>query len=222
MPFPPENIKNVQQVEHPNIDEELKLAERLIDAISIHKDQPAIHARHHDAGVAVLAEASEGFAGEFHGTVYIHGDIKITGNAEVGGDVTLSGADYAEALTTTDPSVEAGHVVVLGYDGEVHPCDHDYDTAVAGIVSGAGGVKPAIVLDRHDDSAYIAMIGKVWCLADADVAPISPGDLLTTSSTPGHCRKVTDPSRAFGAVIGKALTGLTDGRALVRVLVSPR
>ena len=143
------------------------------------------------------------------------------GNVEVTGDLFLAGADYAEAMTTTDLTIIAGNVVVLGEDGEVRPCDQDYDSAVAGIVSGAGGVKPAIILDRHDDSVTVAMMGKVWCFADADAAPIRPGDLLTSSSTRGHCRRVTEPARAFGAVVGKALTPLASGQGLVRVLVSP-
>ncbi|WP_194837425.1 hypothetical protein [Nocardia sp. XZ_19_369] len=170
--------------------------------------------RNHGAVVGV--NTGGGDAGFFEGTVY------VTGNVTVRGDLMLEGADYAEALTTTDATVAEGLVVVLGADGEVHPCTRDYDTTVAGIVSGAGGVKPAIVLDRQDNSAHIALMGKVWCAADADSAPIRPGDLLTTSATPGHCRRVTEPARAFGAVIGKALTSLADGRGFVRVLVSPR
>jgi hypothetical protein len=79
-----------------------------------------------------------------------------------------------------------------------------------------------VVLDRHDGGVTVALAGKVWCLADADEAPIAPGDLLTTSSTPGHARRVTEPDRAFGAVVGKALTRLHGGRGLVRVLVSAR
>jgi len=177
----------------------------------------------HNAGVFGRSEQAIGIVGEggdaaalFRGTVRVEGDITVSG------DVVLSGADYAEALSTTDPDIEAGNVVVLGPDGGVHLCDRDYDTAVAGIVSGAGGVKPAIVLDRHEGSADVALIGKVWCKADADPAPIRPGDLLTTSATIGHCRRVTEPARAFGAVIGKALTPLCSGQGLVRVLVSPR
>ncbi|MFE9577374.1 hypothetical protein ACFYO1_13375 [Nocardia sp. NPDC006044] len=153
---------------------------------------------------------------------YFDGHVNVTGNLTVHGDIFLTGADYAEALATTDPAVEPGVVVVLGADGEIHPCRREYDTAVAGIVSGAGGVRPAIVLDRQDNSAHVALMGKVWCAADADAAPIRPGDLLTTSATTGHCRRVTEPERAFGAVIGKALTPLTGGRGFVRVLVSPR
>ena len=113
---------------------------------------------------------------------FFDGDVVVTG------DVILQGADYAEALTTTDPGVTAGAVVVLGEDGEIHPCAKQYDTTVAGIVSGAGGVKPALVLDRHDNSAHVALMGKVWCKADATDIAIRPGDLLTTSATEGHCR----------------------------------
>jgi hypothetical protein len=44
--------------------------------------------------------------------------------------------------------------------------------------------------------------------------------MLTTSSTPGHAMRATDPGRAFGAVIGKALGSLPSGRGLVPVLVA--
>ncbi len=185
----------------------------------------------HSVGVVATSKFGTGivayggrFAAQFTGEVDVAGDLYMTGNVHIKKEFNLylDGADYAEALTTTDPSVEAGLVVVLGADGEVHPCDQDYDTTVAGIVSGAGGVKPAIVLDRHDDSAHVALMGKVWCMANANAAPIRPGDLLTTSSKSGHCRRVIEPARAFGAVIGKALTALPSGSGLVRVLVSPR
>jgi hypothetical protein len=177
----------------------------------------------HNAGVRAVSTHGTGivaqggtFAAQLVGTVQVVGDLTVSG------DIFLNGADYAEALSTTDPGVAPGTVVVLGSDGEIHPCGREYDTTVAGIVSGAGGVKAAIVLDRHDDSAHVALMGKVWCHADADAAPIRPGDLLTTSDTAGHCRRVTDTSRAFGAVVGKALTALPSGHGLVRVLVSPR
>jgi hypothetical protein len=51
-------------------------------------------------------------------------------------------------------------------------------------------------------------------------APIEVGDLLTTSPTPGHAMKATDPVRAFGAVIGKALRALGDGQGLIPILVA--
>jgi hypothetical protein len=64
------------------------------------------------------------------------------------------------------------------------------------------------------------MTGKVWCKVDAESGPVQLGDLLTTSSTPGHAMRADDQSRAFGAVIGKALGSLASGRGLIPVLVA--
>jgi len=46
------------------------------------------------------------------------------------------------------------------------------------------------------------------------------GDLLTSSTTPGCAMRAADPARAFGAVIGKALTPLDDGEGLVDMIIS--
>ena len=54
---------------------------------------------------------------------------------------------------------------------------------------------------------------------DADIAAIDVGDLLTTSSTRGHAQKVTEPERAVGAIIGKALGALKAGTGKIPVLV---
>jgi hypothetical protein len=145
----------------------------------------------------------------------------VRGNLEVTGDVILQGADYAEELTVSSADVAPGMVVVLEDDGRIRPCTQEYDARVAGIVSGAGGVRPALVLDRHDDGAPVALMGKLWVWADASTEPIRCGDMLTTSATPGHARRVVDRDRAFGAVVGKALTDLASDRGLIRALVSP-
>ena len=55
---------------------------------------------------------------------------------------------------------------------------------------------------------------------DATSGAIQPGDLITTSDTPGHGMKVTDHPKAQGAIIGKAMTPLETGKGLVLVLVS--
>ena len=167
-------------------------------------------------GAALFAkkEGDVGHAGFFDGDVHVEGELVVTGA------LNLVGADYAESMTVSAERVVAGMVVVIGDDGALEPCRRDYDTRVAGVVSGAGGVPAAVVLDRHDGGVDVALMGKLWTMADATEAPIRPGDLLTTSGTPGHARRVTDTSRAFGAVIGKALTGLDGGTGLVRVLVN--
>jgi hypothetical protein len=66
----------------------------------------------------------------------------------------------------------------------------------------------------------VALSGRVYVLADAGTGPIKPGDLLTTSDTPGHAMKVADQSKAQGAILGKAMSGLKEGRGLVLVLVT--
>ena len=49
---------------------------------------------------------------------------------------------------------------------------------------------------------------------------VNSGDLLTTSPTPGHCMKATDRERRDGAILGKAMGSLNEGKGLVLVLVS--
>ena len=71
------------------------------------------------------------------------------------------------------------------------------------------------------DGQYpVALVGRVYAMADAAYGAIRPGDLLTSSDTPGHAMRVTDHGRAPGAIIGKAMTPLVEGRGLVLVLIS--
>jgi hypothetical protein len=46
------------------------------------------------------------------------------------------------------------------------------------------------------------------------------GDLLTTSSTPGHAMKASESQKAFGSIIGKALRGLREGQGLIPILIA--
>jgi hypothetical protein len=94
---------------------------------------------------------------------------------------------------------------------------------VAGIVSGANGINPGISL--HQEGALeagknVALSGRVYALADATSGPIKPGDLLTTSTIPGHAMKAADHLRAQGALLGKAMTPLPSGSGMVLVLVT--
>ena len=101
--------------------------------------------------------------------------------------------------------------------------DRPYDTRVAGIVSGANGINPGLALHQEGalaDGQNVALSGRVYVLADASGSPITPGDLLTTSESPGYAMKVTDHARAQGAILGKAMTGLKEGKGVVLVLVT--
>lgn len=135
----------------------------------------------------------------------------------------MTRADYAEDFTVTNPDcVEPGMVMVLNDIGGVQVSQEAYDKRVAGVVSGAGGYKPAVILDHDEtrlDRRPLALMGKVYCMVDATDIPVGIGDLLTTSPVPGHAMKALDPLRAFGSVIGKALQPLTCGRDLIPILV---
>lgn len=171
-------------------------------------------------GAAIYAKkaGTKGHAGFFIGNVH------VTGNLTADGDILLSGADCAEDFDIAQAdSVEPGTVMVIGEDGALHPSQHAYDKRVAGVISGAGAYKAGIVLDKQDsqpDRKPVALLGKVYCKVDASYSSIEVGDLLTTAPTPGYAMKVTDPLRAFGAVIGKALRPLRDGQSLVPILIA--
>jgi hypothetical protein len=107
--------------------------------------------------------------------------------------------------------------------GKLKLSDQEYDTRVAGIISGAGGVKHSIRMAQSGiftDGQDVAVSGRVYCRADASFGRIRPGDLLTTSSNPGHAMVASDRTRSYGAVIGKAMSPLDEGQGFVLVLVS--
>jgi hypothetical protein len=67
----------------------------------------------------------------------------------------------------------------------------------------------------------VALTGRVWALVDAATSPVTAGDMLTTSDTPGHLMVAADHARVPGAVVGKAMTSLAQGqRGYVLVLVN--
>ncbi len=152
------------------------------------------------------------------------GSVTVSGNINVKGDVVLTGADCAEQFDLgADEIADPGTVMAIDETGALRASRKAYDRAVAGVVSGAGEFRPGIVLDQRSDArgrAAIALVGKVYCKVDADVAPVAVGDLLTTSDRPGHAMKLTDPLLGFGSVIGKALKPMASGQGLLPILVA--
>ena len=177
---------------------------------------------HNRAHIGVVGEnTAAGLAGGFFGNVEITGNLTMSG-----GDIFLTNADFAEEFSIAgDETIELGTVVVIDDAGTLRPSGEPYDKRVAGVLSGAGEYKPGITLDRQPAQANrlpVALLGKVCCKVDAQYSRIDVGDLLTTSATPGHAMRATDPSRAFGAVIGKALRPLAEGTGLIPILVALR
>jgi hypothetical protein len=91
------------------------------------------------------------------------------------------------------------------------------------VVSGANGIHPGIQMHQQgllEGGRNVALSGRVYVQADTVNGAIKPGDLLTTSSTPGRAMRVSDHARAQGAILGKAMTALPDGQGMVLVLVT--
>ena len=162
------------------------------------------------------------------------GDVFI-GSAS-GGTSTLitpviqitGGSDLSEMFDVNgDVEPQPGMVVVIDPEnpGQLMPSSTAYDIKVAGIISGAGGVATGMTMGQDgsiaDGEHPVALTGRVYCLVDATDGAIEPGDMLTTSNTPGHAMKASDRDRAHGSVIGKAMTSLEAGETgLVLVLVN--
>jgi hypothetical protein len=124
------------------------------------------------------------------------------------------GLDYAEGFDVSDGAeVKPGCVVVIDPDnpGSLKLCDMAYDSKVAGIVAGANGLKSAVRLGVGQFDHDVALAGRVYCNVDGRFGAVSPGDLLTTSPTTGYAMVVSDPSKAQGAVLGKAMESLPVG-----------
>lgn len=177
------------------------------------------------AGTRIDGPAIFGYGGGALGTTQGGQKIALSwntaGDVTVRGDIFLTNADYAEEFDIATEAVEPGMVMVIDEAGALRPCEQDYDPRVAGVISGAGNMRPAITLDKQagrDHRLPLALMGKVQCKVDATYGAVAVGDLLTTSHTPGYARKADHP--ASGTVIGKALGTLPDGQGLVPILVA--
>ena len=163
-------------------------------------------------------------SGSLQGPLTVDGNITVNGDISVAGDVVLQPRDVAERFSAAEASLcRPGMVMVIAGDGTIEPCTRAYDKRAVGVVSGAGSLRPAITLGAElqpADTAPIAMIGTVNCLVDAGYGAVEPGDLLTSSETPGHAMKAANPACSFGAVIGKALARLPSGCGLVPMIVA--
>jgi hypothetical protein len=151
--------------------------------------------------------------------------LQVNGTATVNVLEILGGSDVAEPFAMSAPDVPKGAVVVIDdeHPGALKLSDRAYDQRVAGVVSGANGINPGLTLQQQgvtQGGQNVALTGRVYALAEAGADPIKPGDLLTTSAVPGHCMKASDPVKAQGAILGKAMTGLKEARGMVLVLVT--
>ena len=147
----------------------------------------------------------------------------------------VAGSDFAEALPVKGGKLgyEPGDVLVIsrGAGGSVEKSSSRYDRSAIGVYSTRPGFVGA---DKNGDTRMdpddvpVAITGIVPTKVTAENGPIDAGDLLTTSSTPGHAMKAKPVSVAgveiypTGTILGKALEPLAGERGVIRVLVMAR
>lgn len=144
--------------------------------------------------------------------------VEIDGDVYADGTFHPGGADFAELLPAA-AGLEPGDVLVIGPDGELALSGAPYATSVAGVHS----TKPGMLGGSGDDvdlsgKAPLAIMGVVPVKVCAENGAILPGDLLVTSSLPGHAMKATEIKP--GTILGKALGELESGKGVIDVLVT--
>lgn len=187
------------------------------------------------SGGVGINTASPQAALDVSGNILISGDLQLNGSVKSRLDVAgrvyaqsltiTGGADLAEPFHISTKDIPKGSVVVIDENslGQLKLSGKPYDKKVAGVISGANGIQPGVTLRQDgvaDGEHNVALSGRVYVQADACNGPIEPGDLLTTSATPGHAMKVTDHTKAQGAIFGKAMSSLKEGQGMVLMLVS--
>jgi hypothetical protein len=154
----------------------------------------------------------------------VAGDLKVSGNAVVAGNIAAKYQDIAEWVPARE-QMKAGTVVILDAQrtNTVTASFRRYDTHVAGVVS----AQPGVVLGEGGaGKVLVATTGRVRVRVDARRSPVRIGDLLVTSGRAGVAMR-SQPLRAGGAlihrpgtIIGKALEPLAQGQGEILVLLS--
>lgn len=150
----------------------------------------------------------------------------MDGNGNVfAGTYQAGGADVAEFVPSTQ-SLEPGDVVAIDSDsgGAFRLATMANSTAVAGVIS----TQPGLTMNtsEQDDKAArgeprLALTGRVPVKVTDQNGAIHPGDLLVSSSVPGHAMRAPANPRP-GTVIGKAMQPLVHGNGEIEMLVMLR
>ncbi len=155
------------------------------------------------------------------------------GNVRCDGAFTGGGADVAEAfdMEGTKADYEPGDVLVISpaSDSKIMKCSSPNSTAVAGVYA----TKPGVILASTDAETDIeslvpmGIVGVIPTKVCSENGVIRRGDLLVTSSTPGHAMKAIPVVVSgiviypVGAILGKALENFdTSGTGMIKVLVN--
>lgn len=178
--------------------------------------------RHSDGGLALVADSNAAdnddifrVRNNFNTRFKVQGD----GDVYIDGSYYDTGADFAE-MVSAQGDLEPGDVLIIGADGQVTRSTAPYQISVVGVYS----TRPGFVggVGENDDlsgKVPLAILGIVPVKASAENGAIRAGELVVSSSTPGHAMRAGD-SPPQGTVLGKALGTLQKGTGVIDILVT--
>ena len=129
-------------------------------------------------------------------------------------------ADVAEWVPVPRP-VEPGDILVLDPD-RPHGC-HLSSGSCSSLLVGVVSSQPGVVLGtgaETESKALLALTGFVPVKVTNEGGPIQPGDLLVSSSTPGHAMRWPGPDPCPCSLVGKALEPMADDTGGILVLLT--
>lgn len=177
--------------------------------------------------------------------------VLANGNFVSDGTYSSAGADYADLMPVSlNSKLGPGDVLVISQRaGYVEKSASANATSVVGVYATkpafVGGFiedpvgaendpseravlesLPATLTDHTLTRVPVALVGLVPVKVSAENGSISPGDLLTTSNTPGHAMKATPLTingtsfYAPGTILGKAMGSLEKGTGVILILLT--
>jgi hypothetical protein len=131
------------------------------------------------------------------------------------GDIVAPGTQMVNTYDTTNGDID--WTKIKGQITQLVKSTSSYQADVVGIVSNNYGdfSSTGNNIKTGDNPMPVALNGRVPVTVAADSLPITAGDYLTTSSTPGEATKATQA----GFVIGKALESWTPGTSPSQVII---
>lgn len=146
----------------------------------------------------------------------ITNELQITGGSDLAEhfDIDEEAAAKPGMLVSIDPKNE-GKLCLTNQPG---------DTKIVGVISGANGIKPGMLMGQEGTVAFgkypVALAGRVYVFATNEAGDIQAGDFLTSSGKKGYAKKVINISKNQGAIIGKAMGKVDPATGFVLVLIN--
>jgi len=144
----------------------------------------------------------------------------LADQAFFGAAFVTGAADVAEWVTMSEPA-EPGDVVEFDPTAprQYRISQDGCSSLVAGVISTVPGVALGASL-AASEKALLALIGIVPVKATNEGGAIQPGDLLVTSSNPGHAMRWAGLDPCQCGLVGKALEPMTDDTGVILVLLT--